>query len=260
MTTRSEDAALQTVDGMPRALPPLAAGRATSGAPSSSCTGRRSTPAGTAGWPSALTGRGSGRLRDGPARPRPDGGEHRHRPVRRRARRRHRARATSQALAPGDRDSTPACRGSCSATHGLDHRAGQPPSGTARDLAGLVAVRADRGRAAPGRHRHRPRGGGRRPAPPTRRSTPLGPFNERFEPARTRYDWLSRDAAEVDAYIADPLSGDEMPLTVGLRGRRLRAAVRAATPEARRRAARRPARPPAVRRTGPRRRDRTPCR
>jgi alpha-beta hydrolase superfamily lysophospholipase len=41
----------------------------------------------------------------------------------------------------------------------------------------------------------------------------LGTFNEPFEPARTRYDWLSRDQAEVDAYIADPLSGDEMPLT-----------------------------------------------
>jgi len=41
----------------------------------------------------------------------------------------------------------------------------------------------------------------------------LGTFNEAFEPARTRYDWLSRDEGEVDAYIADPLAGDEMPLT-----------------------------------------------
>jgi alpha-beta hydrolase superfamily lysophospholipase len=41
----------------------------------------------------------------------------------------------------------------------------------------------------------------------------LGTFNESFEPARTRYDWLSRDDAEVDAYLADPLAGDEMPLT-----------------------------------------------
>jgi alpha-beta hydrolase superfamily lysophospholipase len=41
----------------------------------------------------------------------------------------------------------------------------------------------------------------------------LGPMNQAFEPARTRYDWLSRDEGEVDAYIADPLAGDQMPLT-----------------------------------------------
>ncbi len=60
----------------------------------------------------------------------------------------------------------------------------------------------------------------------------LGPFNEAFEPARTRYDWLSRDPAEVDAYVADPLSGDEVPLTVAYAAAVFALAVRAATPEA----------------------------
>lgn len=43
----------------------------------------------------------------------------------------------------------------------------------------------------------------------------LAAFNEGFEPARTPYDWLSRDEREVDLYVADPLCGDEMPMTFG---------------------------------------------
>ncbi len=46
---------------------------------------------------------------------------------------------------------------------------------------------------------------------------PAGGFNAALEPARTEYDWLSRDEAEVDKYIADPLCGFE---TLGWRGTR----------------------------------------
>jgi alpha-beta hydrolase superfamily lysophospholipase len=60
----------------------------------------------------------------------------------------------------------------------------------------------------------------------------LGQFNDAFEPARTRYDWLSRDPAEVDAYIDDPLCGDEMPLTYGYAAGVFGLSVRAGTKEA----------------------------
>ncbi len=42
----------------------------------------------------------------------------------------------------------------------------------------------------------------------------FGAFNRPFRPVRTEMDWLSRDDAEVDRYVADPLCGG--PFSCGL--------------------------------------------
>ncbi len=49
---------------------------------------------------------------------------------------------------------------------------------------------------------------------PTIARMTFGKFNRRFRPNRTDGDWLSRDPAQVDAYLADPLCGFEC--TTGL--------------------------------------------
>jgi alpha-beta hydrolase superfamily lysophospholipase len=48
---------------------------------------------------------------------------------------------------------------------------------------------------------------GRRGVSAMLQSMSFGAFNKRCEPARTKFDWLSRDPAEVDKYVADPLCG-----------------------------------------------------
>jgi alpha-beta hydrolase superfamily lysophospholipase len=48
-----------------------------------------------------------------------------------------------------------------------------------------------------------------RELPPAGEPPPLSSYNAPFEPARTPYDWLSRDPLEVDRYIEDPLCGFE---------------------------------------------------
>jgi len=50
---------------------------------------------------------------------------------------------------------------------------------------------------------------GQRGRSPLTQALFFGAFNKPFAPARTPFDWLSRDTAEVDKYIADPLCGFE---------------------------------------------------
>jgi alpha-beta hydrolase superfamily lysophospholipase len=48
---------------------------------------------------------------------------------------------------------------------------------------------------------------GQRRGSSTARALADGPYSRPFRPNRTAFDWLSRDEAEVDAYVNDPLCG-----------------------------------------------------
>lgn len=48
---------------------------------------------------------------------------------------------------------------------------------------------------------------GARTPSPLMNAMVFGQYNKAFKPTRTDFDWLSRDEAEVDAYVADPLCG-----------------------------------------------------
>jgi alpha-beta hydrolase superfamily lysophospholipase len=48
---------------------------------------------------------------------------------------------------------------------------------------------------------------GPRKGSPAARAVADGPYNKAFRPNRTPFDWISRDEAEVDVYVNDPLSG-----------------------------------------------------
>ncbi|HEX2678158.1 MAG TPA: alpha/beta hydrolase [Polyangiales bacterium] len=84
-------------------------------------------------------------------------------------------------------------------THG-DTLAAAVLSGTDDNTSPLIL--AARGLAAVERLRIGPRGRSQ-----LLNTATFGDFNRRFKPNRTDFDWLSRDNAEVDKYIADPLCG-----------------------------------------------------
>jgi alpha-beta hydrolase superfamily lysophospholipase len=62
-------------------------------------------------------------------------------------------------------------------------------------MAGRVVAYAERFRVGP------------RGKSPVLQQLSFGDYNRKFKPTRTEFDWLSRDTAEVDKYVADPLCG-----------------------------------------------------
>ncbi|MCL1993376.1 MAG: lysophospholipase [Spirochaetes bacterium] len=65
---------------------------------------------------------------------------------------------------------------------------------------------------------------------PIARAVVEGSLNKHFRPARTPFDWLSRDETEVDAFISDPACG--FTCSVGFYSDLARARLRVHAPEA----------------------------
>jgi alpha-beta hydrolase superfamily lysophospholipase len=74
----------------------------------------------------------------------------------------------------------------------LEGTSGKPPLIAA---AGRLVARVERLRVGP------------RGSSPLLQALSFDAFNKAFVPNRTAFDWLSRDEAEVDKYVADPLCG-----------------------------------------------------